>query len=334
MTRKPPPEGARWTIPDWSPDASAHEQEVMQYLDQLEMLRRDLAREREALKAKESDIAMLKQQLEREKAVPRESAENTKRAEDNVKLLRAQQNIINDLEASIASITTEKTALEQKLKSKSTPLTFWENAGFTALFLLVGVSILHSLYAIGSWGWAAMTAPSQSQEEARIEKAALQCALKQRALAEGRPANPLGPEDTLRPLPAALKPAPSNFLAVGDAARNESWRGATFKTGKIDLERFGWGGYLLTIGGVLINQSQNQIHAMTGDWYIIGLRGSSLECEPISYGGIYKSDLSLGPGRSLQFEYKEEHPIEADQDEDLIVRAFAEFHPVFLEDSR
>lgn len=331
MTRKPPPEGARWTIPDWTPDSSAHEQEVVQYLDQLEMLRRDLAREREALEAKESEIARLKQRLEREKALPRESVENTERAESNVKLLREQQNIINDLEASIASITSEKTALEQKLKSKSSELTFWEKAAFTGVFVLIGVSLLHSIYALGAWGWSAITAPSRDDIDARTSQAALQCALQQRAIIEGHPTSPLQDADRPAPPPKALQPVPANFLSVGEAANPEAWRGVAVKNLSFTNDSsFFSKNYKIKLNGTVVNYSNKMISGLSGRWYAVALRGDRLDCEPIKTDTIYMPE-DISPGNSMPISYGHEVNVLVSKDDDLIIRFFFDIVPGFGE---
>lgn len=330
MTRKPPPEGARWNIPDWTPDSSAHEQEVVQYLDQLEMLRRDLAREREALEAKESQIARLKQRLEREKAIPRESVENTERAESNVKLLREQQNIINDLEASIASITSEKTALEEKIKSKSSKITFWERVAFTSVMVIIGASLLHSIYALGSWGWNWAGSPSETDTDSKVAQAALQCVLKQRAIVNGRPISPLGPADTTLPPPKALQPTPTNFLSVGEASNSASWAGAVLKNGVLtsDYSRVS-GSYDLKFDGTIVNYSQKTFKSIVGSWYAVGLRGDNLDCEPIKNGN-FSVDNPVMPGNSSPIAASFDTGVNR-EDDDVILRFFFVIKPEFVD---
>lgn len=327
MSRKPPPEGARWTIPDWSPDASAHEQEVMQYLDQLEVLRRELAQEKETAKAQANEIEALKEKLssiktsesleialEDEKRKSRDWASQSFRLVDKVHLLEK-----------------EKADLELKIPKPKPPTKrdFVDNIILYGVLTTVGISLLHSLYALGSWGWAAITAPSQSQEDARIEKAALQCALQQRAIIQGRPESPLEAADKLVAAPKALQPAPKNFLSVGETALPERWARVALK----NLSFTGSSGFFsklfsVEVKGTLTNYTQSEIDNLQGQFYVIGLRGPSLVCEPIASESIYIS-TDVSPGSSKNIEYNDKTEITDPKDDDLVIRFFFELVPMF-----
>lgn len=418
MSQKPPPEGARWAIPDWTPDASAHEQEVVQYLDQLEILRQDLARKEESGRSKDAEIAELKKLLKKEKSIPKrkdserfdiiiggldeentefEIVEWTKAVGDVVTrgqtilkfksndvlfnlfsphtgvisdLLCSEGDILSDgdvcgkierltLESSLENeieiqrekikqleydlhdasyfqgvLKNKNEELEKALAEKNKAPTMLRKFFISSGAIATSVSLIYSIYSIGSWGWVWITAPPPINQGDKIQAAAMQCAAKQRVTALGFDATSLDPIDQVRAPPSGIKSAPSTFLPVAAAADPDKWAGVTMTGLTLDANRAGWFDSRkdLRIKGTITNSSGRQITGLNGRWHIVAIDPKDLSCINISTDSFLQS-FELDSGNSTFYDLKIADSVEIPPNlpRDADIKYFVSINPVLAD---